>query len=100
MAIAQIVTLLLMSLVGMVIKQLPSFAFRSPADYATGMGQLHARYDPLFGKDLVGLLERAQVFQVFSSWWFSAALVILTISIVCCTLDRTPRLWRQSRDIR
>ena len=49
---------------------------------------------------LVGLLERAQVFQVFSSWWFSAALVLLTISIVCCTLDRTPRLWRQSHDIR
>jgi cytochrome c biogenesis protein len=99
-AIAQIVILLVMSLVGMVIKQLPSFAFRSPADHAAAMDQLHARYDPLLGADLVGLLERAQVFQVFSSWWFSTALVILTISIVCCTLNRTPRLWRQSRDIR
>ncbi len=64
------------------------------------MAEIHARYDPLLGADVVGLLERAQVFQVFSSGWFSAALVLLLISIVCCTLDRTPRLWRQSNDIR
>jgi cytochrome c biogenesis protein len=25
---------------------------------------------------------------------------VLTISIVCCTLDRTPRLWRTARDVR
>ena len=64
------------------------------------MADIHARYDPRLGAAVVGLLERLQVFQVFSSWWFSAALVVLMISIVCCTLDRTPRLWRQSRDIR
>ena len=84
----------------MTIRQLPSFAFRTPADYSLAMADIHARYDPVIGAGAVGLLERAQVFQVFSSWWFSAALVVLTISIVCCTLDRTPRLWRQSRDIR
>lgn len=99
-AVAQIVVLVLMSVVGMTIRQLPFFAFRSPADYATAMDAIHVRYDPVFGTGLVALLERAQVFQVFSSWWFSASLVVLTISIVCCTLDRTPRLWRQGRDIR
>jgi cytochrome c biogenesis protein len=89
-----------MAVVGMTIRQLSTFAFRSPTDYASAMAEIHSRYDPLLGAGLVGLLERAQVFQVFSSWWFSAALVLLTVSIVCCTLDRTPRLWRQSRDIR
>ncbi len=84
----------------MVIKQLPSSAFRTPAEYAIQMDLIHQRYDPLMGAGLVGLLERGEVFKVFSSWWFSAALVLLTISIVCCTLDRTPKLWRQSRDIR
>src|SRR5207253_5136758 len=34
------------------------------------------------------------------SVWFSAALVVLLVSIVICTLDRLPRLWRQSRDVR
>jgi cytochrome c biogenesis protein len=92
--------LVLMAIVGMTIRQLPTFAFRTPADYASAMADIHARYDPLFGAGVVGLLERAQVFQTFSSWWFSAALVVLTISIVCCTLDRTPRLWRGVREIR
>ncbi len=87
--------LLVMGAVGMTIRQLPSFAFRTPADYASRWTCIHQRYDPLIGRGVVGLLERAQVFKVFSSWWFSAALVVLTISIVCCTLDRTPRLWRQ-----
>ena len=99
-AVAQIIVLVVMGAVGMTIRQLPSFAFRTPADYSLAMADIHARYDPQIGAAGVGLLERAQVFQVFSSWWFSAMLVVLTISIVCCTLDRTPRLWRQSRDIR
>ena len=97
---AQIIVLVLMGVVGMTLRQLPSFAFRSPADYASEMGQIHTVYDPLMGADMVRFLERLQVFQVFSSWWFSSVLVVLTISIVCCTLNRTPRLWRQSREIR
>ncbi len=99
-AIVQIVVILVMSLIGMVIKQLPSSAFRTTAEYAIQMDLTHARYDPIMGTTLVGLLERAEIFKVFSSWWFSAALVLLTISIICCTLDRTPKLWHQSRDIR
>jgi cytochrome c biogenesis protein len=99
-AVIQIIVLVVMGVVGMVIRQLPAYASRTPADHATAMDAIHARYDPSLGAGLVGLLERAQVFQVFSSWWFSAALVILTISIVCCTLNRTPRMWRQAREIR
>ncbi len=99
-AIAQIVVILVMGLIGMVIKQLPSSAFRTTTEYLIQMDLIHQRYDPLMGAGLVGLLERAEVFKVFSSWWFSAALIVLTISIVCCTLNRTPRLWRQSHDIR
>ena len=34
------------------------------------------------------------------STWFSIGLVVLIISIVACTTDRTPRLWRQSAEIR
>jgi cytochrome c biogenesis protein len=92
-----------MATVGFVIRQLPSFALQAgpgSTDYVTEMGRIHDRYDTVFGSAVVDLLERAQVFQVFSSTWFSGALVVLLISIVICTLDRTPRLWRQSRDVR
>jgi cytochrome c biogenesis protein len=84
----------------MTIRQLPSFAFRSATAYDEQMGLLHQRYDPLFGASGVDFLERMQVFQVFSSWWFSAGLIVLLVSIVVCTLNRTPRLWRQTTDIR
>ncbi len=84
----------------MTIRQLPTFAFRSAGDYAAAMADLHARYDPLFGAGIVRAMERLQVFHIFSSTWFTVGLIVLVISIVVCTLDRTPRLWRQSAEIR
>ena len=78
----------------MTIRQLPDFAFRSATDYAIAMDDIHARYDPVLGAGVVDVLERLSVFHIFSSIWFSAGLTILVISIVVCTLDRTPRLWR------
>src|SRR5436190_23327352 len=86
--------------VGMVVRQLPSSAFQSVSDHADQMSLIHARYDPTLGSAVVDLLERLQVFQIFRSTWFSASLVLLLVSIVVCTLDRTPRLWRQSHEIR
>jgi len=99
-AVAQIIVLALLAVVGMTIKQLPDFAFRSAGDYATAMDAIHARYDPLMGAGLVDVLERLSVFSIFRSVWFSAGLTVLVISIVVCTLDRTPRLWRGVADIR
>ena len=96
----QIIFLGLGAAVGMTIRQLPDFAFRSATDYADQMDTIHALYDPLFGTAGVGALERLGVFQVFRSPWFSAALVVLVISIVVCTLDRLPRLWRGVSDVR
>ena len=96
----QIIALALLAVVGMTLRQLPGFAFRSPTDYANEMNRLHAQYDPVLGTGVVDALERLQLFQVFSSTWFSIGLVVLIISIVACTIDRTPRLWRQGAEIR
>jgi cytochrome c biogenesis protein len=84
----------------MTIKQMPDFAFRSATDYASALEDLHARYDPVLGTGAVDVLERLGAFAIFRSPWFSAGLVVLIISIVVCTLDRTPRLWRGVREIR
>jgi cytochrome c biogenesis protein len=99
-AVAQIIILSLLAVVGMTVRQLPGFAFRSQSDYLVEMDKLHARYDAAFGTVVVDAMERLQLFHVFSSVWFSVGLVVLIISIVVCTLDRTPRLWRQSSDVR
>jgi cytochrome c biogenesis protein len=84
----------------MTIRQLPGFAFRSTSDYVTAMAEIHGRYDPLLGAGFVTALERLQVFQIFTSTWFTISLLLLAASIIVCTIDRTPRLWRQSHEVR
>ncbi len=99
-AVVQIIGLSLLAVVGMTVRQLPTFAFRSAGDYAAAMADLHARYDPTLGRGLVDAMERLQLFHVFTSTWFTIGLIVLVISIIVCTLDRTPKLWRQSKDFR
>ena len=99
-AVGQIIVLAVLATVGMTLRQLPGFAFRSPSDYTAEMSKIHALYDPVLGTRAVDALERLQLFQVFTSTWFSLGLVVLLVSIVVCTIDRTPRLWRQVSDIR
>ena len=99
-AVVQIVGVAILATFGMTIRQLPGFAFRSPGDYATEMGKLRSIYEPALGVGTVDLMERLQLFRVFSSVPFSIALLVLAVSILICTLDRTPRLWEQSAFIR
>jgi len=99
-AVVQIIVLGLLAVVGMTVRQLPGFAFRSASDYAVEMSRLRAIYEPAIGAGGVDLLERLQLFHVFTSTWFGLGLVLLVFSIVICTLDRTPRLWRASAFIR
>ena len=70
-AVFQIIFLALLAVVGMTIKQLPDFAFRSATDYATAMDQLHARYDPVLGTAIVDVMERLSLFAVFRSPLFT-----------------------------
>jgi cytochrome c biogenesis protein len=99
-AVLQIIVLALLAVVGMTVRQLPGYAFRSATDYAVQMTALRVQYEPVLGPGLVDLLERLQLFHVFTSTWFTLALVLLAVSIVICTLDRTPRLWHQSAEQR
>ena len=99
-AVVQIIFLAALAAIGMTLQQLPDFAFRSPGDYAAAMDAIHARYDPVIGAGLVDGLERLKAFSIFTSPQFLWALVVLVISIVVCTLDRTPRLWRDVSVVR
>jgi cytochrome c biogenesis protein len=99
-AVLQIIVLALLAVVGMTIRQLPGFAFRSAGDYASAMADIHARYDAVLGVGIVDVFERLQFFHVFSSTWFTIGLLVLILSIVICTIDRTPRLWHMAADIR
>ena len=99
-AVLQIMVLALLAVVGMTVRQLPGFAFRSAGDYAQSMAAIHARYDATLGRGAVDVMERLQLFHVFTSTPFSIGLLVLVVSIVICTIDRTPRLWRMASEIR
>ena len=99
-AVVQIIFLASLAAVGMTLQQLPDFAFRSPADYSTAIEDIHIRYDPVVGPGLVNVLERLGAFSIFRSGIFGVGLVVLVVSIVVCTLDRTPRLWRDVSAVR
>ena len=99
-AVIQIIVLSVMAVIGMTLRQLPDFALRSAGDYAAAMDDIHVRYDPTIGAGVVDVFERLSLFAIFRSPWFSFSLVVLVISIIVCTLDRTPRLWRGVADVR
>ena len=50
----------------MTLRQLPGFAFRSPTDYANEMDRLHGRTSRSSASGVVDLLERLQLFHVFT----------------------------------
>jgi cytochrome c biogenesis protein len=99
-AVAQIIFLSILAVIGMTLQQLPDSAARSPGDYAAAMETIHIRYDPVLGPGLVNVLERLGAFAIFKSAIFGIALVVLVVSIIVCTLDRTPRLWRDVSAVR
>lgn len=93
-AVVQIIFLSILAVIGMTLEQMPDFATRSPADFVAAMDDTRARYEPVFGPTAVAVLQRLGAFAIFKSAIFGIALVMLVISIIVCTLDRTPRLWR------
>jgi cytochrome c biogenesis protein len=84
-------------LIAIVLPQYTSSALRSAADHAGQLAAIHVRLDPGLGAGLVNGLERLGLFGVFTSGWFAGLLATLVVSIVVCTLDRAPRLWRRAR---
>jgi len=90
-AILQIATIVVAAAVGIALKQLPDYALQNAADYETEMARLRAAYAPTLGP-LVGPFERLGLFHIFTTPWFSALLVLLTISIAFCTWDRLPKI--------
>jgi cytochrome c biogenesis protein len=102
-AVVLIVLIALAGLVGTLIRQFPVTRASDPARHAAELAAVHAAWDGLapfglpLGSALVGIFDVLGLFTVFSSPWFLLLLAILTVTIVCCTLDRTPRLWRSAQ---
>lgn len=104
-AILQITALVLAGVVGALVRQVPSSTLRDPSAYAAEIADMHRRWDGIapfgwhIGPGMVDLFDRLGFFRIFSAPWFVFLLSLLTISIVCCTLNRLPRIWRDVRRV-
>ena len=102
----QISLLAVAGVIGTVLDQLPGFSLHDPQAYLEQMEIIQAKYEALtvlglnIGPGFVDIGERLGFFRVFSAPWFILLLTLLVVSIVVCTLNRTPDLWRQSHRIR
>ena len=102
-SVLQISILAIAGVVGTIVPQLPAFALHDPSAYAEQMAGLRAQYESLSvlgfnaGPLMVDVFERLGFFSVFASPWFILLLTLLVVSIIVCTLDRTPDLWRKAR---
>lgn len=81
--------LMLLSLLGAVIIQAPAGTLENPEAKAEWLGELR----PRFG-GWTDIMERVGLFSIFSSVWFKSLVAFLVASLVACSAQRTPSLWR------
>ncbi len=94
-AVVLIALLAMAGLIGMLVRQFPVTAADDPARYAVELATVRAAWSDLpAGSLLVDAFDAVGFFSVFSTPWFLLLMTVLVLSIICCTLDRTPRLWR------
>lgn len=52
----------------------------------------------LFGESLAPTLfrisEKLGFFDMYHSWWFIALLIIFSVNLIICSIDRLPRIWK------
>lgn len=88
-ALALIFFLILASLLGVLIPQLPSQMRDNPAGVAAWL----AMQRDTFGS-FTGPMDRLGLFEVFRSLWFVSGLAVLVVSVSVCTMNRFAPIWR------
>jgi cytochrome c biogenesis protein len=84
-----ILALGVLSLIGTLLEQTPAGLAADPAGYASWLDSIHPKYGgwtPVF--------DKLGFFAVFTSIGFKAIMVLLTTSVLACSINRAPRLWK------
>jgi cytochrome c biogenesis protein len=79
----------LLSLIGTLLQQAPAGMTASPATYASWLASVHPQYG-----GWTPVLNALGLFSVFTSIWFRAITVLLVTSVLACSVNRAPRLWK------
>jgi cytochrome c biogenesis protein len=84
-----ILALGLMSLAGTLLAQAPPEMAASGAAHASWVATIHSKYG-----GWTPVLDKLGLFSVFNSIWFKGITVLLATSVLACSVNRAPRLWK------
>jgi cytochrome c biogenesis protein len=79
----------LLSLAGTLLVQVPAGMASDAATHASWIASIHSKYG-----GWTPVLDRLGLFAVFSSILFKSIMVLLTTSVLACSVNRAPRLWK------
>lgn len=83
--------LAVLTLIGTVLTQAPAGLQGDPAAYSTWLDGLRPKYG-----GWTGVLDVLGLFNVFGSIVFRGLTLLLATSILACSVNRAPKLWRQA----
>lgn len=58
------------------------------------------KYHQVYEDWAFALMNRLSLFDMYHSWWFLLLLVLFTVNLTCCTIDRFPKMWKVVRNPR
>jgi cytochrome c biogenesis protein len=88
-ALTLLFVLALLTLVGTLLAQAPEAVKGDPRAYGEWLDSVRPKYG-----GWTGILDTLGFFSVFSSIWFRGTLLLLSASLITCSLRRLPGLWR------
>lgn len=83
--------LALLTLAGTLLAQAPATVRAEPQAYADWLDSVRPRYG-----GWTGILDTLGFFSIFSTIWVKGILVLLSASLISCTVRNVPRLWRKA----
>ncbi len=79
----------LLSLAGTLLEQVPAAVKADPAAYAQWVDGVSPKYG-----GWTTVIKTLDLFSVFSSYWFKGLVLLLVTSILACSINRAPKLWK------
>ena len=87
--LALILGLAFLGLIGTMLVQAPAGLQSDPQAYATWLESLRPKYG-----GWTGVFDTLGLFSIFNSVWFRGIMVLLITSVLACSANRAPHLWK------
>jgi len=84
-----ILALGVLSFIGTMLAQVPADLRGDPAEYTRWVASVHPKYG-----GWTPVLDKLGLFSVFTSIWFKGIAAVLATSVLACSVNRAPRLWK------